>query len=480
MSFKGKKRVSSEPSRHVGEERSRKKRVVEDIPGEDLFFDDGEAQQANLESEEEEEVEETGEQKRLRLAKEYLEQLKADVEEGEQGSDEGEEDVRAIIAKKLKQETDESKYWLDRTLAGKVSFPDSGVIADPVWSKTAGRLAVADISVTSDDATIYSVAKCGAIYKMDVETGARKKLGFGPKGPKKFKLKGTRADWVKAPSAKVPKSSFISVAVSSDGHFLAIGGGDMQIHIFDLRTEQYLDALSGHRDAVSSLTFREGTHELYSASFDRTVKSWSLDDMGYIDTLFGHQSEVLSIDMLRQERAISSGADRTCRLWKIEESTQLVFRSPGMATDSIKYLNPGTFVSGSQSDLHLWVQSKKKPVFTAERAHGNPEGGPGMIDEIEASWIQSLATCRGADVLVSGAGDGLIRMWEVQRSGGDRFEGLKQIGGLGARGFVNGLHISKDARVVIAGVGAEPRVGRWSIDKQAKSRVLVHRVEVQE
>ena len=31
---------------------------------------------------------------------------------------------------------------------------------------------------------------------------------------------------------------------------------------------------------------------LYSGSFDRTVKIWSLDDRSYVDTLYGHQSEV--------------------------------------------------------------------------------------------------------------------------------------------------------------------------------------------
>ena len=47
-----------------------------------------------------------------------------------------------------------------------------------------------------------------------------------------------------------------------------------------------------HRDTVTGLAFRYGTHELFSASFDRTVKLWSLADRAYIDTLYGHQSEV--------------------------------------------------------------------------------------------------------------------------------------------------------------------------------------------
>lgn len=57
-----------------------------------------------------------------------------------------------------------------------------------------------------------------------------------------------------------------------------------------------VQGFSHHRDIVTGLAFRDGTHELYSGSFDRTVKIWSLDDRAYVDTLYGHQSEVRCVD----------------------------------------------------------------------------------------------------------------------------------------------------------------------------------------
>lgn len=77
--------------------------------------------------------------------------------------------------------------------------------------------------------------------------------------------------------------------------FLAVGGGDKKIHIWDPKRRQYLRSLhgsNGHKDIVTGLAFREGTHQLFSCGADRQVKIWSLDDMTYVDTLFGHQSEV--------------------------------------------------------------------------------------------------------------------------------------------------------------------------------------------
>ena len=68
---------------------------------------------------------------------------------------------------------------------------------------------------------------------------------------------------------------------------------------------------------MSCLAFREGTAEVFSGSFDRTVKIWNAEDKAYITTLFGHQSEVLSIDCLRKERALTVGRDRTMQLFKV-------------------------------------------------------------------------------------------------------------------------------------------------------------------
>ena len=76
--------------------------------------------------------------------------------------------------------------------------------------------------------------------------------------------------------------------------------------------------------------FRKGTQQLYTASFDRTIKLFDLAIMGYVETLFGHQDCVTSIDALRGEFAITSGGqDRTVRFWKIIDETQLVFRGGG-------------------------------------------------------------------------------------------------------------------------------------------------------
>lgn len=54
--------------------------------------------------------------------------------------------------------------------------------------------------------------------------------------------------------------------------------------------------------------------------------------------------------------------------------------------------------------------------------------------------------------------------------------GLKCVGALPQRGFVNGLAIARSARFVVAAVGQEPRMGRWARDPRARNGLALHRL----
>lgn len=71
---------------------------------------------------------------------------------------------------------------------------------------------------------------------------------------------------------------------------LQVSGDDANlIHVWQLSKDQKelekVHTFKGHRAPVSGLSFRKGTHTLYSSSHDRSVKVWNLDEMMYIETL---------------------------------------------------------------------------------------------------------------------------------------------------------------------------------------------------
>ena len=248
------------------------------------------------------------------------------------------------------------------------------------------------------------------------------------------------------------------MVASSSGKFVVTGGLDKRLIVWSTVDLTPLRVFTQHRDAVTGLAFRRGTHQLYSSSKDRTIKTWSLDELAYVETLFGHQDEVVDLAALAQERCVSvGGRDRTARLWKVTEETQLVFRGGGGggrsrdekngkpqvsrepppsallphayvegSIDSVALIDEETFITGSDNGaLSLWTIQKKKPVFTVPLAHGlDPVLLPeeASAEEIpnpivpgvpQPRWITALVTVPYSDLILSGSWDGWVRVWRV-------------------------------------------------------------------
>ena len=64
---------------------------------------------------------------------------------------------------------------------------------------------------------------------------------------------------------------------------------------------------------------------------------------------YGHQDPVTSIDCLLRERPVTSGgADKSVRVWRVVEESQLVFGGHRASIDCVKLINEDHFVTGSQ------------------------------------------------------------------------------------------------------------------------------------
>ncbi len=419
-------------------------------------------------------------------AKQYLSHIEQLNEEHDEGG----------VAEILRQDALESMGHLRRVIADRVVLPEVPVVAAYDRRGDGGklyrghRLSVTAVALTRDDAKVFSVSKDGSIMELDVESGKRQAFsqnslvsGDG--------MAGGGAPWMTPAARQGSRTSLLAAAVSSDGKYLAVGGGDRKVHIWDVRSRQLIRSFPGHKDAVSALSFRQGTHQLFSGSLDRSLYIWSLEDMTYVDTLFGHQSPILGLDSLQGDRALTCGADRTCRVWKIPEESQLVFRGNCVNIESCAYVTSSEWVTGDgQGSVQLWNSAKKKPTYTCRNAHvadiipddSTEYVGAGSIGGDACSWVGSVAVCPGSDLIASGAGDGAIQFWKVwdggKGDGGRR--ALENKGAIPVRGFVNSLAIASSARFVVAGMGQEPRMGRWLRDPAAKNGVFIRTLDLKE
>jgi ribosomal RNA-processing protein 9 len=499
---------------------------------------------------------ETADEKRLRLAKSYLDKLRAEeaAAASEEEDEDDEDNLRNMdshdrLANRLKDEALRVSGRVRREIAHALVPPrrlldsDDDASGDDEGDDRAGvvwkghRLSVTGLALTADDSTAYSVSKEGGICRWDVETGARTKFPRAPPAT----VDPTRGGGGPMAPPRCGAAGLLCCAVAQDRNLLCTAGADKRVHVWDTRSQKHVQELASHRGAVTSLAIREGTGQLFSVSEDRTLKVWSLDDMAYVDTLFGHQSDVACVAGQRRERVVTVGRDRTCRFWKVAEDSQLIFRpAPGDgALESCAFASNDTWITGSDDGtVALWSTTKKRAVMSWKGIHGfggaaargredagaeedaeagaeedaeeDAKGGiraPKFFDEGEVAralrarafaqelsgvptdsaslgvsgvgnagrWVNAVACARGADVCASGAGDGAIRLWRVGEDAGRQ---LAPLWCLPARGFVNALAVASSGRFVLAGMGQEPRGGRWARDAHAKNGVLMHRLRL--
>ena len=398
---------------------------------------------------------ETGAEQRLQLAQNYLENIKSEVRE-EIGFDAADVD-RDLIAERLNEDVAVSKGRLYRHIASTLDFESAIPARFPSHDHCT-------TSIATCSPFAYTVTKTLVLTKWKIPSpptpqprrhATQSKIHAGKVAPpirrrptKLISTCGSRTMY-NSPSYDHHTGPILCVAASSDGRFVATGGVDKRIIIWDASNLKALKAFTQHRDAVTGLVFRRGTNQLYSSSADRTIKSWSLDELAYVETLFGHQDQVVDVAALSQERCLSAGSrDRTVRLWKVIEETQLVFRGGGLPTerrtpslrqekvpsafaegsiDRVALIDDETFVTGSDNGtLALWSIHKKKPVFQIPSAHG--QDPPPSLEETftetelvgrkvpshpQPRWITALAVIPYSDVVFSGSWDGFIRAWMI-------------------------------------------------------------------
>ncbi|OMJ07900.1 U3 small nucleolar RNA-interacting protein 2 [Smittium culicis] len=433
---------------------------------------------------------ETETEKRLRIAKEYVSNLRKDAEDMEADAEQIDKD---LISSRLQQDVDDSLGKMHKRIAD--SYKSNLSNLKPLTFKNAHHLSVTCVEISPDGKYLYSGSKDNSLVKWSLELNKRiKSIKGQKKGGKDYSLGHC--------------DSILCMAISSDGKFLATGSKDRLIHIWDASTMEYINTFRQHKDSVTGLAFRKGHNQLYSCSMDRMVKLWNVDERAFIETLYGHQDSIGDICTIQREQAITVGSrDKSARVWKIIDETQLVFRAgvateassalastknyqvkeddfislPGedsyneedvdidssaialnakrvnrsvveaikqykkdlelakersinfveMSVEAVSMLDEETFVTGGDSGaISLWSFSKKKPIFTFHIAHGIEQDGPTFYPRS----ITTLASLPLSDLFVSGSYDGYIKIWKVQQN---KYQGFSLINTIPVLGYIN-------------------------------------------
>lgn len=483
------------------------------------------------------EVEETTDESRVRLAKQYLRQLSAsakgqhaekdsssnalagleadsafDSAAETSGGDEGSEDDDCVD--NLFQDAD-SRMALTAQLkhnaqARKLSSMPVRALADslrfgnPTFFK-GHKLPVTCIALPGEGSAdqlacgksgnlhAYTGGKDCCVIRWDLETG------------KKDIFKGQRNCFGHTPAANGRKflggghfRAVLDLCVAEDERILFSAGADHTVRAWDPRTSnaRCMFELRGHRGPVTGVRFNgssclgmEGDTELLTCSADKSLKTWSVSCRRIANHYYGHASEVNCMDLLQGNKPITGGNDGTLRNWKLAQDTHTAFPPLGSCVDAVAVLSPSIFACGTQGGLlALFNSSCKKPLACVRVGQFAAPGKPLTPAETAEKLAAPLRATGGAmsvsalcalpmtDALLLGTEGGTVQVWSASQN--DRKAGGGKLRAvpqacIQAGGAVTGLRVANDRSCVVAAVSTESRLGRWYKSEGSKNGICV-------
>lgn len=187
----------------------------------------------------------------------------------------------------------------------------------------------------SDDGKIkvWDVVSGFCLVTLQEHTGAVTSLGFAKRGQVLFSssLDGTVRAWdlIRFRNFRTftatERVQFNCLAVDPSGEVVVAGSQDtFEIFVWSVQTAQLLDSLSGHEGPVSCLAFGSENSVLASASWDKTIRIWSIFGRTQSVEPIEVQSDVLSICMRPDSKEVAvSTLDGHITIFDIEDAKQL-------------------------------------------------------------------------------------------------------------------------------------------------------------
>lgn len=368
--------------------------------------------------------------KRRRLAKQYLENLKSEAKQIDTGL-EATEDANAprevdeynnfdaadmdrdIIATRLKQDVAEQKGRVYRFIGDKLLVPEAKVSFTRVGENNLTGLSCYQSEINKFDVEqeehrlngtnkkagkifAYTVSKDMCLTKYDITDFTKR--------PKKLKHAKGGVRYIPKSTIEIENTTeghydeILAVAASPDGKYVVTGGRDRKLIVWSTESLVPIKVIptKDRRGQVMSMAFRKNSDQLYVSCADYKIRTYSINQFSQLEILYGHQDVVVDISALGMERCVTVGSrDRTAMLWKIPDETRLTFRGGDDPQKLLRRWMKANAVEKEDGEIE-YPDESEAPIF-------HSEGSIDVVSMIDDSHF------------ITGSDNGNLSLWSIAK-----------------------------------------------------------------
>ncbi|MGI2907304.1 WD40 repeat domain-containing protein [Tolypothrix sp. VBCCA 56010] len=266
-----------------------------------------------------------------------------------------------------------------------------------------------------------------------------------------------------------------SVVISPDNETLVSGCADKTIKVWNLNTGKLIRTLTEDLGEISSVAISSDGHFLAVGSCQHpksNVKVWNLNSRKLLHTLLGHQKPVNCIAISPDGQILASGSNKI-KIWNLHKGDRICTLWHSSAVNAAAISPDGTILASASSDnkIRLWNPRTGDPLRTLNGHSGevksviiSPDGEilfSGSADKTIKIWhlatgkvlhtltghsqeVRSLAVSPDREILFSGSADKTIKIWLLRT--GELLQTLTE-----HSGAVNSIAISPDGQFLASG-----------------------------
>lgn len=248
------------------------------------------------------------------------------------------------------------------------------------------------------------------------------------------------------------RGGVVAIAFSPDGRWLASGGFDGSVRLWDVESGKAIRSMRGHGREVTSLLFSRDGKVLTSGGRDNAIRLWDPTTANELQPRDGHDGPVHAVAVSPDGRTAAVACEGRCiRLWSLATAQELrTIRGIPGDIYSLAFSPDGRAVACAASDriVRIWATATGREM---QQLRGH------------TGAVYTVAFSKAHNLLISSGDDGVLRFW-------DWIEG-KQVRQVPNNRFITEISLSRDGRILAAG-GEQPRFLQVATGKEIRQAGL--------